>query len=314
MNILFSFLPKPEQQANLIERFPHVKFYFQKPFDEETLRNAEVFVTYGEDINASHLEAADRLKWIMVASAGLEKMPLKEIASRNILVTNVRGIHKIPMAESILAHILSIKKSLPIIAQNQRNSIWSKKVYSSELYGSTALILGPGAIGGEVGRILQAFGVHTIGCNRSGEPSDFMDDMTSFSELKRALPKADFVISILPSTVETKNLLTNEHFHCMKPTAIFMNFGRGDVVKEEVLLQALQNNYIAYAVLDVFESEPLKEDHPFWKMENVVVSPHVSSHSSQYIVRALDIFTENLTKWLDEDPSLINVIDLERGY
>ncbi|MDF2068359.1 D-2-hydroxyacid dehydrogenase [Bacillus sp. Cr_A10] len=314
MNILFSFLPKPEQQANLIQRFPHEKFYFQKPFDEETLRNADIFVTYGEDLNVSHIELADRLKWIMVASAGLEKMPLKEIASRNILVTNVRGIHKIPMAESIVAHILSIKKSLPIIAQNQRDSLWSKKVSSSELFDSTALILGPGAIGGEVGRILQAFGVHTIGCNRSGEQADFMNEMVSFSYLKKALPKADIVISILPSTVETRNLLTSEHFHCMKRTAIFMNFGRGDVVKEEVLLQALQNNCIAYTVLDVFENEPLKEDHPFWKMENVVVSPHVSSHSSQYVVRALDIFTENLTKWLNGDTSFKNVIDLERGY
>lgn len=314
MNILFSFLPKPEQQANLIQRFPHEKFYFQKPFDEETLRNADIFVTYGEDLNVSHIELADRLKWIMVASAGLEKMPLKEIASRNILVTNVRGIHKIPMAESIVAHILSIKKSLPIIAQNQRDSLWSKKVSSSELFDSTALILGPGAIGGEVGRILQAFGVHTIGCNRSGEPADFMNEMVSFSNLKKALPKADIVISILPSTVETRNLLTSEHFHCMKRTAIFMNFGRGDVVKEEVLLQALQNNCIAYTVLDVFENEPLKEDHPFWKMENVVVSPHVSSHSSQYVVRALDIFSDNLMKWLNGDTSLKNVIDLERGY
>lgn len=314
MNILFSFLPKPEQQANLIQRFPHEKFYFQKPFDKETLRNADIFVTYGEDLNVSHIELAERLKWIMVASAGLEKMPLKEIASRNILVTNVRGIHKIPMAESIVAHILSIKKSLPIIAQNQRDSLWSKKVSSSELFDSTALILGPGAIGGEVGRILQAFGVHTIGCNRSGEPADFMNEMVSFSDLKKALPKADIVISILPSTVETRNLLTSEHFHCMKRTAIFMNFGRGDVVKEEVLLHALQNNCIAYTVLDVFENEPIKEDHPFWKMENVVVSPHVSSHSSQYVVRALDIFSENLTKWLNGDTSLRNVIDLERGY
>lgn len=314
MNILFSFLPKPEQQANLIQRFPHEKFYFQKPFDKETLRNADIFVTYGEDLNESHIELAERLKWIMVASAGLEKMPLKEIASRNILVTNVRGIHKIPMAESIVAHILSIKKSLPIIAQNQRDSLWSKKVSSSELFDSTALILGPGAIGGEVGRILQAFGVHTIGCNRSGEPADFMNEMVSFSDLKKALPKADIVISILPSTVETRNLLTSEHFHCMKRTAIFMNFGRGDVVKEEVLLHALQNNWIAYTVLDVFENEPIKEDHPFWKMENVVVSPHVSSHSSQYVVRALDIFSENLTMWLNGDTSLRNVIDLERGY
>ncbi|MFF2754876.1 D-2-hydroxyacid dehydrogenase [Psychrobacillus sp. NPDC058041] len=314
MKILFSFLPKPDQQANLIAGFPNAEFIFQKPFDEEILKSADIFVTYGEDLSASHIESAHQLKWIMVASAGLEKMPMKEIANRNIIVTNVRGIHKTPMAESILAHILSIKKSLPIIAENQRNGEWSKKVNSSELFGATALILGPGAIGGEVGRILQAFGVYTIGCNRSGDLANHMNEMISFSQLKEVLPTADIVLSILPSTTETRHLFTYEHFHCMKRTAIFMNFGRGDVLKEEELLRALQDNRIAYAVLDVFENEPLPKGHPFWEMNNVIVSPHVSSHSSQYVVRALEIFTKNLTMWINENNQMENLIDLEKGY
>ncbi|TQR19298.1 D-2-hydroxyacid dehydrogenase [Psychrobacillus vulpis] len=314
MKILFSFLPKPEQQTNLIERFPEAEFIFQKPLDEETLKSADVFVTYGEDLHASHIENADRLKWIMVASAGLEKMPLKEIANRNILMTNVRGIHKTPMAESILAHILSIKKSLPTVAENQRKGEWSNRVKSSELFGSTALILGPGAIGGEVGRILQAFGVHTIGCNRSGKISNYMDEMTSFADLKAVLPTADIVLSILPSTDETRELLTYKHFHCMKRSAIFMNFGRGDVVKEEVLVRALKDECIAHAVLDVFEKEPLREGHPFWSMNNVIVSPHMSSHSSQYVIRALDIFSRNLSAWMSGIEKMENIIDLEKGY
>ncbi|WP_391117267.1 D-2-hydroxyacid dehydrogenase [Psychrobacillus sp. L3] len=314
MKILFSFLPNPDQQSNLIEEFPNAEFIFQKPFDEETLKTADIFVTYGEDLDACHIASAHHLKWIMVASAGLEKMPLKEIADRNILVTNVRGIHKTPMAESILAHILSIKKSLPLIAKNQRNEEWSKKVNSSELFGATALIVGPGAIGGEVGRILQAFGVHTIGCNRSGESANYMNEMISFSQLDELLPTADIVISILPSTTETRHLFTYEHFHCMKRTSIFMNFGRGDVVKEEELLRALKDECIAYAVLDVFENEPLPEGHPFWKMDNVIVSPHVSSHSSQYVVRALDLFTKNLAKWIEGNNRMENIIDLEKGY
>ena len=98
----------------------------------------------------------------------------------------------------------------------------------------------------------------------------------------------------------------------MKPTAIFMNFGRGDVVKEEELLRALKEESIAYAVLDVFENEPLREEHPFWRMNNVIVSPHVSSHSSQYVVRALEIFSRNLTEWLNEKQQMENEIDLEK--
>ncbi|SES43057.1 D-2-hydroxyacid dehydrogenase [Psychrobacillus sp. OK032] len=314
MKILFSFYPKQDQQTSLVEKFPQADFIFRKTLDEEALKTAEILVTYGEDLSASHLETAVQLKWIMVASAGLEKMPLDEIANRKILLTNVRGIHKTPMAESILAHILSIKKSLPAMAENQRKGEWIRKLHSSELFDSTALILGAGAIGCEVGRILQAFGVRTIGCNRSGRTAPSMDTIVSFSQLKEILPDADIVISILPSTEETKHLLTYEHFQCMKRSAIFMNFGRGDVIKEEELLRALKEESIAYAVLDVFEKEPLREEHPFWKMNNVIVSPHVSSHSSQYVVRALEIFSRNLTEWLNESNQLDNVIDLKRGY
>ena len=314
MKILFSLLLKPELQAKLLEEFPEVEFIFHKGLDENELKSADIFVTYGEDIELSHLETAKQLKWIMVASAGLEKMPLKEIAARDIVVTNVRGIHKIPMAESIIAHILSIKKSLPLVAENQKQKVWFRRVQSFELHGSTALIIGPGAIGGEVGRILQAFGVKTIGCNRSGHAAPYMDEMTSFEQIADVLPLADIVISILPSTEETKGLLTYEHFKSMKPSAIFMNYGRGDVVKETDILQAMQEECIAYAVLDVFENEPLGQDHPFWEMNNVIISPHISSHSSQYLVRALEIFSNNLNLWLNGNKELDNIIVLEKGY
>lgn len=314
MKILFSFLPKPQQQGELIEHFPQVEFLFQKPLNTEELVTADVLVTYGEDLNASHIEGATSLKWIMVASAGLEKMPMKEIEARNIIVTNVKGIHKIPMMESIIAHILSIKKSLPTVRENQTNGVWSKNVKSSELFGSTAIILGPGAIGGEVGRLLQAFGVHTIGCNRSGKPADYMDQMVSFPELKNVLPSADIIISVLPSTPATKHLLTYEHFQCMKRTAIFMNYGRGDLIKEEELHRALEDELVAYAVLDVFEQEPLKEGHAFWGTPNVIVSPHISSHSSKYVERALAIFSQNLDAWLKGEKQMFNLIDVKRGY
>lgn len=314
MKVLFSFLPKEEQQLSLTNRFPQVDFIFQKGLNEDELETTDVVVTYGEDLKTSHINSAKELKWIMVASAGLEKMPLQEIAARSILLTNVRGIHKTPMAESILAHILSIKKSLPVVAENQRNANWSKRVPSTELFGSTALILGPGAIGGEVGRLLQAFGVWTIGCNRSGKAAPYMDEMKSFKSIKGALPKADIVVSILPSTEETRGLLTYEHFQAMKDSAIFMNYGRGDLVKELDLIKVLENKCIAYAVLDVFEQEPLGSNHPFWGMPNVIVSPHISSHSSQYVVRVLEIFSRNLTTFITKENEFENVIDARRGY
>ncbi|TWT03028.1 D-2-hydroxyacid dehydrogenase [Planococcus sp. CPCC 101016] len=313
MEILFTFVPKEDQQARLKIEFPEIDFYFLYK-DKTRLSSADIIVTYGEDLAAEDIAAAEKLQWIMVASAGIEKLPHQAIAGRGITVSNVKGIHKIPMAESALAHLLSLKRSLPVIYRNQRNHEWSRRTHSSEMHGSTALILGPGAIGSEIGRLLKAFGVHTIGCNRSGMPADHMDEMVSFEAILEKLPQADYVISVLPSTNETKYLLKEEHFQAMKNTAIFMNLGRGDLVSDKILLSALLNEEIAYGVLDVFEQEPLPEDHPYWSMDNVIVSPHVSSHSGKYVERALDVFIPNLRKWQADQTAPANLVNMEKGY
>ena len=313
MKILFTFVPKEEQQLRLKTEFPEIDFHFLYK-DKEHLPSTDIIVTYGEDLTAADITAAEKVQWIMVASAGIEKLPHQAIAERGITVSNVKGIHKIPMAESVFAHLLSLKRSLPLIYQNQRNQEWSRRTHSSEIHGTTALILGPGAIGSEIGRLLQAFGVHTIGCNRSGAPADNMDEMVSFESILEKLPRADYVISILPSTQETKHLLKEEHFRAMKKTAIFMNFGRGDLVSDKVLLDALRNEEIAHAVLDVFEQEPLPQGHPYWSMDNVIVSPHVSSLSGKYVERALDVFIPNLKDWLADRTVPENLVNMEKGY
>lgn len=313
MKILFTFIPKEDQQLRLKTEFPEIDFYFLYQ-DKEHLPSADIVVTYGEDLTADDIAAAEKVKWIMVASAGIEKLPHEAIAERGITVSNVKGIHKIPMAESVLAHLLALKRSLPVIYENQRNQEWNRRTHSSEMHGTTALILGPGAIGSEIGRLLQAFGVTTIGCNRSGASADYMDEMVSFQAILGKLPQADYVISILPSTQETKYLLKEEHFQAMKKTAIFMNFGRGDLVSDKVLLDALQNREIAHAVLDVFEQEPLPQDHPYWSMDNVIVSPHVSSHSGKYVERAMDVFIPNLKDWLAGQTVPANLVNMEKGY
>lgn len=294
--------------------FPEVQFFFNKKADEVSIEEYEIIVTYGEDITPEVLDRATSLKWIMVASAGVEKMPLAEIAASGIVISNVRGIHKTPMAETVLAHILSLGRALPTLAEQQSRKEWNTKVRQSELRGSTALILGPGAIGSEIGRLLQVFGVRTIGCNNSGDPAQFMDETIQFDGLLSKLPEADIVVSVLPSTAKTKGLLTERHFQTMKESAVFMNFGRGDLVKESILVKALKNGGIGHAVLDVFEKEPLPAESELWDLSNVTISPHVSSHSGKYIERALEFFTENLEKWQTGDRKLTNLIDPEKGY
>ena len=314
IKVYFTFEPREDLQASVIEAFPHVHFDFTYGLKEELLAEADVLVTYGEDLKANHLDNAPKLKWIFVASAGVEKMPAEAIVERGIYVSNVRGIHKKPMMESILAHILAYKRALPFIYEKQAQKVWDKKAKLSELNGSTALIIGPGAIGAEIGRILQAFDVKTIGCNRSGRAIPEMDETYKIDELLEQLPKADIVISMLPSTAETKHLLKEEHFEAMKSSALFMNFGRGNVVKENVLVNALKDGQIEHAVLDVYEVEPLPATSELWDLANVTLSPHFSSHSSRYVERSLEIFKPSLSMWLEGKTTLPNEIDLRRGY
>ncbi|WP_332646272.1 NAD(P)-dependent oxidoreductase [Lysinibacillus sp. 54212] len=314
MRVYFTFEPREDLQAPLVAEFPSVDFIFDKALRDEELAKADILVTYGEDLDDEKIVIAKNVQWIFVASAGVEKMPARAIAERGIYVSNVRGIHKKPMTESILAHILSIKRALPFIYEMQKKGEWNKKARLSELNGSTAVILGPGAIGAEIGRILQAFDVYTIGCNRSGEVVPFMNETHRIPNLMDVLPKADIVISMLPSTEETKHLLSRKHFEVMKDSAIFMNFGRGDLVQTEVIVDVLQDGLIAHAVLDVYEVEPLPEDSPLWKLSNVTLSPHFSSHSSKYVERSLDIFRPSLKKWLNGERKLENEMNLLRGY
>lgn len=314
MDVLFTFNITENQREELVEQFPTCRFHFKRTASCEEASYADIIVTYGGNINKALLEKVERLKWIMTAAAGIEKMDLEEVRKRNILVTNVRGIHKTPMAESVLAHILALKRSIREIYEVQQNKSWKRSMNSTELKGSTALILGPGAIGTEIGRLLQAFGVYTIGCNRSGATTDYMNKNIQFEHLMDELPFADFVISVLPSTVETQGLLTAHHFEVMKESAVFLNFGRGDLLDEEMLIRVLKEKKIQHAVLDVFQIEPLPEDSALWSLENCTISPHVSSQSGKYLDRALKIFKSNLMKYINGDFHLENLVDVSRGY
>ena len=310
---LMTFPIKERFRDNLIKEFPQVEFTFLDTIEDVEVSDVEILITYGADVTEDILKQMTILKWVMVASAGVDQMPLEQLGNRNILVTNVSGIHKTPMAESILAHVLSLYRALPVIAEQQQKRVW-EKMKSTELRGSTALILGPGSIGGEIGRLLQAFGVKTIGCSRSGRTHEGMDEDIAFEQITEYLPVADLVISVLPSTPETRWILKSTHFDLMKETAVFMNFGRGDLVKEQVIVEALQQNKIGHAVLDVFEQEPLDKKSPLWELDTCTVSPHVSALSAKYIERALEIFKHNLRIWLVEGNEFKNVIETERGY
>jgi phosphoglycerate dehydrogenase-like enzyme len=316
MRIVSSVFPKEIIQEEIKSEFPEIQFEFYKGMKdaEKAFYECEVFLTYGDDLTVNHIQKNNHLKWIMQMSAGLEELPLKAIEEKGIMITNARGIHKIPMAEYTLGTMLQWVKQTRALLENEQEENWDRKIRMEELFEKTVLILGVGAIGGEIARLAKAFRMKTIGVNRSGKGVENIDELYLTEQMMDALPKADFIVSILPSTPDTKHLLTKDHFVAMKNTAVFINIGRGDLVDESLLLHALEKNEIAHAFLDVFEKEPLVKDHPFWKMKNVTVTPHLSSVTQNYLPRALEIFKHNLNTYLNKTGDYMNVIDLKKGY
>lgn len=302
-----------EQQ--LINNYPEVTFQFFSSIETVVdLSEAEVLVTYGEDLTKAILEQAVKLKWIMVISAGVDEMPLAWIDARNILVTNARGIHKHPMSEYAMAMLLGHYREMFTFYEQQKQHKWHQKVKTKEINHRKMTIVGAGAIGEELARLAQAFYIETTAVTKSGGKRKNFDHSVTLSQIEDVLEDSDFVVSILPSTEETRPFYQPHHFKRMKSSALFLNMGRGDVVESDVLIKALDNGHISHAILDVAPFEPLPEEHPFWMHKKITLTPHISGKSSQYLPRAIEIFENNLSQYLIDRTLTVNQIDLKRGY
>lgn len=315
MKIVSSDRIKRSIQKNVKEKYPEIEFVFCKNIDEAEpeLKDAEVLLTYGDDITDSHIEQAYNLKWIMVMSAGIERMPFEKIEEKQILLTNSSGIHAIPMAEYTIANMLNVYRQVPVLLKNQENRVWDR-IKMQEISGKTIAVIGAGAIGKEIARLSKAFRMTTLGYNRSGRQAENFDEMFSGDQLNELLPRADFVVSVLPGTKATENLFGKEQFKAMKKEAVFINIGRGSTVCEKALIEALHNGEIAHAVLDVFKKEPLDDNSSLWDMENVTITPHVSGVSPAYQHRVFEIFEHNLSVYRSGNGNYMNQVDLKRGY
>lgn len=317
MAVLFTYPLEDEVKNQLKKVFTTVDFIFNEDMEDAKgrLAEVEVLVGYGDAIKNGLFDQMINLKWIMMFSAGVDKLPLKKIADRKIKVTNARGVYKVPMAEYTISMLLQVYKQEKQLIRYEQEQEWAKPPNIQEISNRTMVVVGAGAIGQEVARLAKAFRMTTYGISRSGRAQEFFDETAPISKLNDYLPNADFVVSVLPGTKETTNIFTAEQFNLMNKDAVFVNIGRGNSVVEEDLLAAIQNKTIAHAVLDVFQKEPMDKTHPFWKEENITITPHLSAKSSRNFERTMDIFKTNLEKYLaGDEESLINLVDVEKGY
>lgn len=258
------------------------------------------------------LEAAPNVRWVHSLSDGVEKLLTKSMIGRPITLTNSHGIHDRAVSEHTMAMLLSWYRRIPDAVRNQSKNQWVRPK-SETLFGKTILIVGFGSIGRAIAQRAKVFETRVIAIKKHVTQELFADHVYNETELLSVLPEADIVIAALPATPETDGFFGEKEFKAMKKSALFINIARASIVDENALITALKEGTIAGACSDVFSSEPLPEDHPFWKMENVIMTPHIAS--------MVPDFWDKLTKLLEENfvlfsrgEKLFNEIDKQKGY
>ncbi|RNL57246.1 D-2-hydroxyacid dehydrogenase [Arthrobacter oryzae] len=256
---------------------------------------------------------ADSLRWVHVAAAGVDSLLFDELRESDVVVTNAHGAFDGPIAEFVLASILAHDKQLHLSKNLQQQNVWKHREVQRTA-GQNALVIGTGGIGRATARLLKAVGMNVLGAGRTmrDEDPDFNKVVPSV-ELAAHAEWADHLVLIAPLTQETRGILGTEVLAAMNPSAHVVNVGRGALVDEEALVQALRSGQVAAASLDVFDVEPLPADHPFWGMDNVHVSAHMSGDVVGWRGTLAQQFERNLNLWLASEP-LVNQVDKKLGY
>lgn len=305
--------------------------HFPGPVPDSVWAKAEILFT-GRDVPTP--EQAPRLRWIQLFSAGINHVADAPIVqSENVELTTASGIHATPMSEFSLAMMLAFTYKLPRILQQQARSEWNgdrSTLFSPvPLRGQTLGIVGYGSIGRELARAADALGMIVLATKRDvmhpADEDSYHEAGTGDPEgeipLRLYPPQAlasmarecDFLVVTTPLTDATYHLVDAAVLKAMKRTAVLVNVARGPIIDEAALLEALQARRIGGAALDVFDQEPLPADSPFWKLDNVIVAPHIAGSFSTYAEKGGLLFVENLERYLDGSP-LLNRVQRERGY
>ncbi|MDE8654115.1 D-2-hydroxyacid dehydrogenase [Novosphingobium album (ex Liu et al. 2023)] len=253
---------------------------------------------------------ATRARWLSTMAAGVDPFPLALLRERGVVFTNGAGLNALTIAEYAVMGMLAIAKGYRQVVRAQDRREWLTEAPGKrELWGSKALILGAGGIGGRIGELLRGFGVAVAEVRRRPAPGALGPD-----EWRARLGEFDWIVVAVPATPDTDKLLDADVFAAMKRGAAVLNFARGAVIDQEALMAALDAGQVGAAFLDVTDPEPLPADHPLWGYDNVQITMHLSGRSQETLFhRAADRFCENLARYARGEP-LSHVVDLTSGY
>ena len=261
------------------------------------------------------ISRAPRLKWAQMMSAGVDRLAGSELWASPVTVTNVSGVTAVSISEFVISLMLMFVKQAPLCFELKARKEW-KWVNLTVLRSKTVGIIGLGSIGREVARLAKSFGMEVLATRRTVKQvkrARYVDQLLPPEQLHQLLERSDFVVLTLPLTRETNKLIGEKELSKMKSSAYLINISRGGIVDEDALIQALEENRIAGAGLDVFATEPLPPDSKLWDLENVIFSPHASGGMEDYMLQAIDVFIKNLKRYL-QGKKLINIVDKRNGY
>jgi D-2-hydroxyacid dehydrogenase (NADP+) len=300
----------------LSESVPEVRIAWTPAFADagSELEDTRAVVTKGlpgtgPELTPELVARMPRLEWVQGLLAGYDQF-VAPLASRpRVVLTTARGIHGAQMSETVLLHMLALGRAVPRFVGNKcahRWEQWTQPVLDERV----VVIVGLGASGAAVARLCSSLGMTVLGVSRTGREVEGVDEIFARAHLEEVAARADFLVVIAAAEPGAPPLVDATVLAAMKPTAYLVNVGRGALVDEHALIIALRGRRIAGAGLDVFTTEPLPADSPFWELDNVFLTPHIGGHSDRYEQRALTVIEHNLRAFLKHRPEeMMNVID-----
>lgn len=276
---------------------------------------SETEIIFGHRLPHDVVKRAPKLKWFQAMSAGVDMLLDNELRRSRVIITNMRGLASRPIAEMVFSMILMLAKRLHQCIKQQELHQW-RQFGPGSLSGKTTGIIGFGSIGREVARLAKAFDMRVVAADykyKSNARHRNLEKLYPHEKLDELLSESDFVVISVPLTEQTRGLISLKQLQIMKKSAYLINVARGPIVDEEALIQALRQNLIAGAALDVFNTEPLPENSSLWDLPNLIITPHIAGYVENYHQKATSLFCENLRRYIN-GKRLINVVNKKLGY
>jgi phosphoglycerate dehydrogenase-like enzyme len=263
---------------------------------------ADIIIAAGHGFNDERLARAHKLKWIHAMTTGFDAIAGSRTMRPEVIVTTTRGIHGPQMAEMAFMYMLNLARDYPRMHDNQKKHVW-KRWTQVRLHGKTVVITGLGHIADALAPRCKAFGMTVLGVSTKPRDVDGFEQVYAYSQLADAAARADFLVVLTPYSREMDNLINVRILSAMKPSAYLLNLARGGLCDEDALLDALRNKRIAGAGLDVFRTEPLPQDSPFWDLDNVLITAHCSGSSDDNLAMTWPIIETNVRCFLEQRSS-----------